>query len=131
MRRDDVNEFRARAVPTVGCALQIGFRAGHKRLDSASNSEEAPPLARGGDTPIFQPGLLDSGSAPRARRESRLCPIAGRVSLRPVSPTGRDAARRRARSEAGLGRGRHFAATGTAIPGIFTLTAPRWLRLVM
>jgi chromosome segregation ATPase len=33
--------------------------------------------------------------------------------------------------DAGLGAGRHFAATGTAMPGIFTLTAPRWLRLVM
>jgi hypothetical protein len=29
------------------------------------------------------------------------------------------------------GAGRHFAATGTAMPGIFTFTAPRWLRLVM
>jgi hypothetical protein len=33
--------------------------------------------------------------------------------------------------DAGLGAGRHFAATGTAMPGIFTFTAPRWLRLVM
>ncbi len=30
-----------------------------------------------------------------------------------------------------LGVERHFAATGTAMPGIFTFTAPRWLRLVM
>lgn len=35
------------------------------------------------------------------------------------------------RGDAGLGAGRHFAATGTAMPGIFTFTAPRWLRLVM
>jgi hypothetical protein len=54
---------------------------------------------------------------------------------RPVSPTGGGATQRRAgglkRGDAGLGAGRHFAATGTAMPGIFTFTAPRWLRLVM
>ena len=55
--------------------------------------------------------------------------------LRLVSPTVGGATQRRAgglnRGDAGLGAGRHFAATGTAVPGIFTLTAPRWLRLVM
>jgi hypothetical protein len=32
-----VNEFRTPAVPMVGWRVQIGFRAGHKRLNRASN----------------------------------------------------------------------------------------------
>ena len=62
-------------------------------------------------------------------------PPAGFLLATLLSPTGGGATQRRAgglkRGNAGLRAGRYFAATGTAMPGIFTLTAPRWLRLVM
>jgi hypothetical protein len=68
---------------------------------ACSNSEGTPPVARGRDRGFRRPGF----------------PL-----LRLASPTGRGAAQRRAgslkRGDAGLGAGRHFAATGTARPGI-------------
>ena len=74
---------------------------------------------------------------PLARKGSRLCqrsPAALPLAT-PGLADGQGCTQRRAgglkRGDAGLGAGRHFAATGTAMPGIFTLTAPRWLRLVM
>jgi hypothetical protein len=73
----------------------------------------------------------------RTRRDQNDCHARrpGFALLRQVSPTGGVQHMRRAgglkRGDAGLGAGRHFAATGTAMPGIFTFTAPRWLRLVM
>jgi hypothetical protein len=111
-----VNEFRARAVPTVGCA--------YKSVSVPDTSVwTGLPTLKG-----LRPSHGEGIAALPARRP-------GFPLLRPVSPKGRGAAQRRAgglkRGDAGLGAGRHFAATGTAMPGIFTFTAPRWLRLVM
>ena len=73
------------------------------------------------------------GSAPPRDRSLPVC--RPRFLASPSLADGQEwSTARIARSEggdAGLAAGRHFAATGTAIPGIFTLTAPRWLRLVM
>ena len=57
--------------------------------------------------PLTTPGLADG-------QECSTAPVGGLKS-----------------DDAELGAGLHFAAIGTAIPGIFTFTAPRWLRLVM
>jgi hypothetical protein len=97
------------------------------------------------DDHIAVSGRMAGNVGARRRRPRRLpapegiadfAPLArpGFFLLRPVSPTGRGATQRRVgglKRDAGLGAGRHFAATGTARPGIFTFTAPRWLRLVM
>ncbi|SRR6266498_2703420 len=110
-----VNEFRTRAVPAVGCAYRSV-----SVLDT-SVWIGLPTLKR------LRPSHGAGIAALPARRP-------GFPLLCPVSPKGRQGcstAPSLKRGDAGLGAGRHFAATGTAMPGIFTFTAPRWLRLVM
>src|ERR1700730_283385 len=114
MRRDDRQRIPQRRFRRSG--VQIGFRA------EQSVWIGLPPLKG------LRPSRAEWITALPAR-------LPGFSLVRPVSPTGRGATQRRAgglkRGDAGLGARRHFPATGTARPGIFTFTAPRWLRLVM